>query len=131
MPVDSVIDMPTDLRPAMVPFEMDYSDKGSSTLAGITNLTVDIPSSHRTRRPEDSRPAPRWRTPEFMLYYLAFVLAVPWMVWVPVRLSSGELVCVFLGSPLRLKFWESTSSQLWAVCSQTVLGVAWPSSGEQ
>lgn len=90
MPRDIVIDMPTtDIRPTMATFEMD-SDHGSSKQAGITRLTVDIPSSRRNPRPEERRSSPRWKTPEFAFYYVIFVLVVPLMVWVPVQLSYGE-----------------------------------------
>lgn len=89
MPVDSVIDMPTDLRPAIVPFEMDY-DEASYKRTGITKLTIDIPSSHRTRRPEEYRSPPRWRTLEFAFYYLVFAVVLPMWVWIPVQLSKGE-----------------------------------------
>ena len=90
MPGDTVINMPTtEIRPNMVTFDMD-SDHGSSKQAGITRLTVDIPSSRRTPRPEERRSTPRWRTPEFAFYYVAFGLVVPLMVWIPVQLSYGE-----------------------------------------
>jgi hypothetical protein len=53
---------------------------------GIIRLTVDVPSARRA--PGEPRPS-RWRTPEFFLYYAIFVTAVPWMIYVPVKLSSS------------------------------------------
>jgi hypothetical protein len=32
----------------------------------------------------------RWNTWEFYFYALVFAIAVPWMCWVPISLSSGE-----------------------------------------
>lgn len=63
----------------------------------ITDLTVDIPSSHtapphtKGERNGVERAPSRWRTKEFMVYYVVFAVVVPWMVWVPVRLSSRAL----------------------------------------
>jgi hypothetical protein len=53
---------------------------------GIIRLTVDVPSARHT--PGEPRPS-RWRTPEFFLYYAIFVTAAPWMIYVPVQLSSS------------------------------------------
>jgi hypothetical protein len=52
---------------------------------GIIRLTVDLSARHT---PGDPRPS-RWRTPEFFLYYAIFIAAVPWMIYVPVQLSSS------------------------------------------
>ena len=57
---------------------------------GITQLTVDIPSSYKP--PPDnvtSRYPSRWRTPEFYLYAVVFAVVVPIMFWLPMSLSSG------------------------------------------
>jgi hypothetical protein len=53
---------------------------------GIVCLTVDVPSARHT--PGEPPPS-RWRTPEFFLYYAIFAAAVPWMIYVPVQLSSS------------------------------------------
>ncbi|EIM90724.1 MBOAT-domain-containing protein [Stereum hirsutum FP-91666 SS1] len=83
--------MPTDNLP---------SQRKNQTKDGfwITDLTVDIPSSHTApphanakgeRNGAERGPGQsRWRTKEFMLYYVVFAVVVPWMVWVPIRLSS-------------------------------------------
>jgi hypothetical protein len=54
----------------------------------ITDATIEIPSSARRRI--DEPPASRWRTPEFYVYYAIFVVVVPMIVWVPMRLSLRE-----------------------------------------
>jgi len=53
----------------------------------IVKLTVDIPSSHQQQATDTT---PRWKTLEFFFYYVAFVVIVPIMVWIPVALSSRE-----------------------------------------
>jgi protein-cysteine N-palmitoyltransferase HHAT len=34
---------------------------------------------------------PKWRTPEFYLYYVVFAIAVPYMFWVPYSVSRRTL----------------------------------------
>jgi len=53
----------------------------------IVKLTVDVPSSHQ---PQAADTTPRWKTPEFLFYYLVFAVVVPVMVWIPIALSSRE-----------------------------------------
>lgn len=84
---DVVIDMPTDVRSQedgrFSKFDVDYV---SPMPRGITSLTIDIPASgHITTQP---RPPPRWKTLEFIVYYVVALFVIPLMVWVPVRLSS-------------------------------------------
>jgi hypothetical protein len=55
----------------------------------ITDLTIRIPNSSRSAtglQPDPSRS--RWRSREFMVYYVAFAVVVPMMIWTPIRLSS-------------------------------------------
>ncbi|KAI0833813.1 MBOAT-domain-containing protein [Trametes gibbosa] len=79
--------MPTDLRPSAA-FELDSSEQPPSTPKGLVRLTVTIPSSYNAQVKSAQHPPPRWRTPEFFVYYLVFALVVPMMVWIPYRLSS-------------------------------------------
>ncbi|KAI0050527.1 MBOAT-domain-containing protein [Auriscalpium vulgare] len=80
---DAVIQMPSDdTRRAAFALEQDAPPKGRG---GITRLTVDVPAAHHSS--DTPKPA-RWRTPEFLLYYVVFAFAVPWMIYVPVSLSS-------------------------------------------
>ncbi|EDR04007.1 uncharacterized protein LACBIDRAFT_191382 [Laccaria bicolor S238N-H82] len=54
---------------------------------GLTGLTVDIPSS-TSKRPDEKRPAARWSSFEFKVYYALACIVIPIMVWIPVSLSS-------------------------------------------
>lgn len=54
---------------------------------GLTGLTVDIPSS-TSKRPDEKRPAARWSSLEFKVYYALACIVIPIMVWIPVSLSS-------------------------------------------
>ncbi|TBU27794.1 MBOAT-domain-containing protein [Dichomitus squalens] len=84
---DAVVQMPTDLRPTST-FELDSPLEPSHRPKGITRLTVDVPSSYSSQVKAQTHPAPRWRTPEFMVYYVTFLCVVPLMVWIPYTLSS-------------------------------------------
>lgn len=56
----------------------------------ITSFTVQTPTSEQM--PDSlSRPlpAPRWTTPEFMLYGVAFIIVLPLMVYSPMQLGFG------------------------------------------
>ncbi|KAG2073070.1 MBOAT-domain-containing protein [Suillus decipiens] len=78
--------MPTDLRSQeshFSKFDLDYTPPKPG---GITSLTVDTPASSRV--PNESYPPPRWKTPEFIFYYVVALFAIPFMVWVPIYLSS-------------------------------------------
>jgi hypothetical protein len=59
----------------------------------VTDLTVQTPTSHRapnslTRSPS----APRWNSPEFLLYGFLFLFGFPMMVYSPIQLSFGKFV---------------------------------------
>jgi hypothetical protein len=58
----------------------------------ITDLTVTIPGS-KIQPSTNTRPLPpvRWRTPEFMFYWVAFAIVVPLLIYWPIRLSSSKL----------------------------------------
>ncbi|KAI9056770.1 MBOAT-domain-containing protein [Trametes sanguinea] len=80
--------MPSDLRPTAT-FELDSPEQSLPPKpTGLARLTVEIPSAYNPAVKEASHPPPRWRTPEFMVYYVVFILAVPLMVWIPYQLSS-------------------------------------------
>ena len=86
---DTVIEMPSDLRPTAA-FELDSPSQPVDPRKGITKLTVDIPSSYNPHARTQQHPKSRWRTPEFMFYYVVFAFALPLMAWITFRLSSGE-----------------------------------------
>ncbi|WFD00287.1 glycerol transporter [Malassezia yamatoensis] len=74
------------------PMELELTEESKSLWQrrGITLLTVD---PYVTEGPEAPKIAsvsatPRWFTKEFYVYYVAFVLVVPYMIYVPIRLSS-------------------------------------------
>lgn len=84
---DFVLQMPPQSPPSQL--EVIAGENGPHTSprrGGIVRLTVDVPSARHT--PGEPRPS-RWRTPEFFLYYAVFVTAAPWMIYVPVQLSSS------------------------------------------
>lgn len=73
---------------------------------GITDLTVDLPGQSapdrvdRNRSRANSTPREagtteqptnrsRWRTKEFYVYYLAFIVVVPQMAYAVIKLSRG------------------------------------------
>lgn len=85
---DFVLQMPPQSPPSQLEVITGENDPhtSSSRRGGIIRLTVDVPSArHASGEPRPSR----WRTPEFFLYYAIFVTAVPWMIYVPVQLSSS------------------------------------------
>ncbi|KAI0706413.1 MBOAT-domain-containing protein [Earliella scabrosa] len=84
---DAVVQMPSDLR-SRATFELDSPTHSSHKPKGLARLTIDIPSSYNPKLKSEPHPAPRWRTPEFMCYYVVFAFALPAMVWIPYRLSS-------------------------------------------
>ncbi|KAI0636277.1 MBOAT-domain-containing protein [Trametes polyzona] len=79
--------MPTDLRPTAA-FELDSPEQAPPNPKGLARLTVTIPSSYNPQVKAAQHPLPRWRTPEFMVYYVVFAVVVPVMVWIPYQLSS-------------------------------------------
>ncbi|KAF8259584.1 hypothetical protein EI94DRAFT_1751089 [Lactarius quietus] len=51
----------------------------SQKRGGIIHLTINASSAHAEGDPYPTR----WRLFEFLLYYLMFIVAFPWMVYVP------------------------------------------------
>ncbi|KAF8838855.1 MBOAT-domain-containing protein [Paxillus ammoniavirescens] len=83
--------MPADLHTTerLSTFELDQEHIVEKHSRGITSLTVDVPNSNKTRRIDVGPRSPtRWRTSEFLFYYLVVAVVVPFMVWVPITLSS-------------------------------------------
>ncbi|KAL5526721.1 GUP1 [Sanghuangporus sanghuang] len=56
-----------------------------SARRGILRMTVDVPSS--SQKTIQMHSLPRWRTLEFLVYYVVFIVALPLMVWKPISLS--------------------------------------------
>jgi protein-cysteine N-palmitoyltransferase HHAT len=84
------IEMPTDLRNSLGGELNATASDTYEPRKGILRLTVGVPSSYRkTHCPsEETRLPPRWRSPEFLLYYVAAAIVIPVMIWLPVVLSS-------------------------------------------
>ncbi|KAI9459298.1 MBOAT, membrane-bound O-acyltransferase family-domain-containing protein [Boletus coccyginus] len=83
--------MPTDLRSTnapVSPFELEEEIRNKKNSLGFTALTVDIPEASKARRDDTPRPLPLWKTPEFFFYYLVAGTVIPYVVWVPINLSS-------------------------------------------
>ncbi|CAE6420274.1 unnamed protein product [Rhizoctonia solani] len=57
---------------------------------GVVSLTIQTPTSSNFTHPETqpAPPPPRWRTPEFLLYGVAFLIVVPYMVKIPFDISN-------------------------------------------
>jgi hypothetical protein len=83
---DFVLQMPSDPRSQLEVITGENDPHESQRRGGIARLTVDVPSARRTQA--ETRPS-RWRTPEFLLYYAIFTVAVSWMIYVPIQLSSS------------------------------------------
>lgn len=60
----------------------------------VTDLTIETPGN--ARRSTDEPPPPRWRTPEFIFYGVAFVVVVPILVYWPMKISSSGNANYFL-----------------------------------
>lgn len=96
------IPMPTDIRserisPLSIETEQIHSSKflqhitSSWHRRGITNLSVTTPT--QPKPPADTASKPRWKSPEFILYAILFIIVVPEMVRLPMRLS--DRACIF------------------------------------
>ncbi|KAI0667916.1 MBOAT-domain-containing protein [Trametes maxima] len=96
--------MPGDLR-TLSAYKLETPESRPPPPKGLARLTVEIPSSYSEKVKEDAHPPPRWKTPEFMLYYVVFILAVPVMLWIPFRLSWS--------SHPNYPFYESSLSPGW------------------
>lgn len=88
--MDVRIDMPSDLRSDSRPARPALHPEAPS--GWLTNLTVDVPASRVGTRTDigtvPEKHKSRWGTLEFKLYGAAFVIVLPMMIWVPMRLSS-------------------------------------------
>ncbi|GJJ08164.1 hypothetical protein Clacol_002372 [Clathrus columnatus] len=90
--------MPTDLRQErIIPLKLDIEEGSSSSSGffqylssswrqrGIANITVSTPT--RSKFPSNISKS-RWKTPEFIVYAIMFILVVPQMVRLPMQLSN-------------------------------------------
>ncbi|KAK0391612.1 hypothetical protein NLU13_1112 [Sarocladium strictum] len=75
-------------------YDLDTLDTRFTNSSSVPYQTVVDARSDPATAQESSVKAqsrtqpPKWRTPEFYLYYLVFLLAVPYMFWVPYSVSQ-------------------------------------------
>lgn len=106
-----------------------------------TKTETRIDSAQHASRPHggkenDSR-SPRWRTPEFMFYYLVFITVVPMMFKVAHDVSKGErrsfsgATAVLAHESAVPDFLTRDSSKLPKICSPFVTGMdPWSQGGK-
>ncbi|KAH9043958.1 MBOAT, membrane-bound O-acyltransferase family-domain-containing protein [Lactarius pseudohatsudake] len=86
-PGDFTLQMPAGPRSQLEVITGENDPDKSQRRGGIVRLTVDAPSAHAAGEPQP----PRWRTYEYFLYYFLFIIAVSWMVYIPIEVSSKTL----------------------------------------
>ncbi|KAI5122746.1 hypothetical protein M0805_009831 [Coniferiporia weirii] len=67
--------------------QTDLSPDRTPKRRGILLLTVETPTTSSFPRVTQTQPA-RWRSPEFVLYGVAFIIAIPMIVWKPISMSQ-------------------------------------------
>ncbi|KAJ7752835.1 MBOAT, membrane-bound O-acyltransferase family-domain-containing protein [Mycena maculata] len=73
--------------PGISPFHLEATQ---SKHMRLTDLTVHIPATLRSSRALSQEPSPaRWRTIEFRFYAVLVSIAVLYMAWIPITLSSS------------------------------------------
>jgi hypothetical protein len=77
----AAIESPDSTTPATA---VDSRSNGSSSSHFPVSLTVTVP---QTKAAQAAVSAPRWKTPEFVVYYVVFAVAIPCMFLAPMRLS--------------------------------------------
>ena len=79
-------------------YDLDTLDTRFTTYSSVPYQTVvdarsDPATSNETPSKAQSRAEPsKWKTPEFYFYYLVFLVAVPYMFWVPYSVSRRECI---------------------------------------
>jgi hypothetical protein len=107
---DFTLQMPENLRSQLEVIAGERDNDKSQRRGGIIRLTVDVPSAHATGETR----TPRWRTPEFVFYYVVFLAVLPWMIYVPIQLSSSaySLPCVLSSWSRQIGFRDTPELQL-------------------
>lgn len=68
-----------------------FTNSSSVPYQTIVDARSDPAVSQESSAKAQIRSQPsKWRTPEFYVYYLVFLVAVPWMFWVPYSVSRCE-----------------------------------------
>lgn len=74
-------------------YDLDTLDTRFTSSSSVPYHTVVESRSDPAARAESATKAqnrtqpPKWKTPEFFLYYVVFAIAVPYMFWVPYSVS--------------------------------------------
>lgn len=77
-------------------YDLDTLDTRFTSSTSVPYQTVidarDDPAVEReaAARARSSAPPPKWRTPEFFLYYMVFIVVVPYMFWVAYDVSRRK-----------------------------------------
>ncbi|KOS14105.1 glycerol transporter [Malassezia pachydermatis] len=70
--------------------ELEDDQPVSSKPRGITIITPDAFATESTQTTSiDSTTPPLWRSKEFYVYYVTAAFVIPYMIWVPISLSSS------------------------------------------
>lgn len=75
-------------------YNLDTLDTRFTSSSQVPYQTIiDARSDPATsREPPTKTSPPKWKTPEFFLYYVVFALAVPLMFWIPYQVSRRKQV---------------------------------------
>ena len=69
----------------------DLGKQSSKSYSSPTGISVTgRPMSASARHGSDAPKPSRWKTPEFFVYWVVFLISVPYMAWVPIRLSQYD-----------------------------------------
>lgn len=91
----------------------------------ITSFTVQTPTSQQAPTSSARGPnPPRWKSPEFIIYGVLFLIVFPQMVVSPIRLSNGKSVDIF-HEPYNIDVSVHTESHPNYYLFQTKLSKGW------
>ena len=83
--------LPLHRRNAMSPDRLHIeASSGAWNERGITVLSLQTPTSTAASMSPSTKPS-RWRTTEFLVYGVVAVVVIPYMVYVPIKLSQRML----------------------------------------
>lgn len=72
-------------------YDIDNLDTRFTTPSSVPYKTVvesrDTLTGKRAVKPDPKAQPPKWRTPEFFLYFIVFLILVPWMFWIAYDVS--------------------------------------------
>lgn len=88
---DSILPLTSPTRPSHSFQTLDGPTLRPAHRMRLLDLTVHVPPSSSKAGPQSTRKqsVARWNTLEFRLYYVAVVVVLPIMVWIPYSLSRS------------------------------------------